>query len=562
MGRLAVLVTLLLLAAGGLGSSLAPAAFGQARENRAFKVTFAARSCPQYTDVRANRARNDIMESLEDLGPDTNYGTPFLVNPVKEDAPPQSRCQPLVDWRFALGRGYETRAVNGPWGSLSKVTGPYASPAIRTKDAVDELDSGGQPTGRKIKGAVTVTLTDEQVDLAAYSQSLWTQGGLPDDPVLNTPYPGQYGFATLRCAIDAYNGDNVEWISFPTGATHVYCYAYYVTPPPMPAARSSCGRSSRARTRRRRRSASTATSRSTASSAFDLTAGPGKPADTGDLFVRSEVTGADAALGLHRARSRRLQARLDRMHEQPRQPDDVERRDREDGGQVASRGCRDVHLHEPVRTPAGRTADPQDDARRRRDLRLRRRRRHSVRSVRDDDRGGHPRERRAGADPGPAGRLPDHRDAPAQHPRVVGRRVRRVRRPARDADLEHRGHRAIRQGDRLHVHQPLHADRQDPHPQADAERGRDDGVRDPARRDALAQVPAVGDDRARRPGGARNRRPTRPASPSARTSSRRRPRVATGDGVWVLATVRVRWRGRAVLAGSHQADPDRGRPGL
>ncbi len=149
MGRPAVLVTLLLLAAGGLGCALAPAAFGQARENRAFKVTFAARACPQYTDVRANRARNNIMESLEDLGPDTNYGTPFLVNPAKEDAPPQSRCQPLADWRFQLGRGYETRAVTGPWGSLSKVTRPYVSPAIRTRDAVDELDRTARRRGAR-----------------------------------------------------------------------------------------------------------------------------------------------------------------------------------------------------------------------------------------------------------------------------------------------------------------------------------------------------------------------------------------------------------------------------
>ena len=290
MARPAVLVTSLLTAAGALACTLAAPASAQAREIRAFKVTFAARSCPQYTDVRANRARNNIMESLEDLGPDTNYGTPFLVNPAKEDAPPQSRCQPLAGWRFQLGRGYETRAVTGPWGSLSKVTRPYASPLIRTKDNVDELDSNGQPTGRKIAGAVTVTLTDEQVDLAAHSQSLWMQGGLPDDPVLNQPYPGRYGYAALRCAIDNYNGDNVEWISFPTGATHVYCYAYYVTPPPA---------SGQIIVRKvvEGEDAPTQTFRFTgnisfsSNGAFDLTAGPGQPADTGEDFVRAQVTG-------------------------------------------------------------------------------------------------------------------------------------------------------------------------------------------------------------------------------------------------------------------------------
>ena len=58
------------------------------------------------------------------------------------------------------------------------------------------------------------------------------QGGTPTDPALFGPYPGQYGFAALRCAVDNLNGDNVEWIAYPTGGRHVFCYAYYVTPPP------------------------------------------------------------------------------------------------------------------------------------------------------------------------------------------------------------------------------------------------------------------------------------------------------------------------------------------
>ncbi len=58
------------------------------------------------------------------------------------------------------------------------------------------------------------------------------QGGVPGDPVLTTKFPDQYGFAALRCAIDNLNGDNVEFTRFPSGTTHVFCYAYYVTPPP------------------------------------------------------------------------------------------------------------------------------------------------------------------------------------------------------------------------------------------------------------------------------------------------------------------------------------------
>jgi hypothetical protein len=41
-----------------------------------------ARSCALYTDIFANRARNDIQESLKDLGKDSPYVEPFLVNPV------------------------------------------------------------------------------------------------------------------------------------------------------------------------------------------------------------------------------------------------------------------------------------------------------------------------------------------------------------------------------------------------------------------------------------------------------------------------------------------------
>ncbi len=52
----------------------------------------------------------------------------------------------------------------------------------------------------------------------------------------STPlFPGQYGFAALRCAIDNYNADNVEWVSYPTTYHHVFCYEYVVTPPPHPA---------------------------------------------------------------------------------------------------------------------------------------------------------------------------------------------------------------------------------------------------------------------------------------------------------------------------------------
>ena len=89
-------------------------------------VTIAARVCPTYEAVSANRARNNIQESLKDLGADTAYPAGQPIDPVHEDAS-QPDCRPLPNWRFTLGTGILERAVSGPWGSLSIVTGPFAT---------------------------------------------------------------------------------------------------------------------------------------------------------------------------------------------------------------------------------------------------------------------------------------------------------------------------------------------------------------------------------------------------------------------------------------------------
>jgi hypothetical protein len=47
---------------------LGPAASSALAQGSEYYVTFDARWCPAYTDIYANRARNDIVESLEDLG--------------------------------------------------------------------------------------------------------------------------------------------------------------------------------------------------------------------------------------------------------------------------------------------------------------------------------------------------------------------------------------------------------------------------------------------------------------------------------------------------------------
>ncbi|HVV90447.1 MAG TPA: hypothetical protein VHB53_08135 [Solirubrobacterales bacterium] len=230
------LATLLILAAAIAAISSA-AWTTPASAASGYYVTFAARDCPSYADIYANRARNDIVESLEDLGPNTQYGSSgALVGPAYEEIAPQTNCKPLPDWKFTLGTGYQTRAVTGKWGSLSKVTGPYST-SIVTQNSTPLLDEHGDPVGSQtVAGAVTIKLTSQQASQASKSSSLWVQGGIPGDPVLasqfGTPQAPDYGFGTVRCATDNVNGDNVEYVFFPSGITHVFCYAYYVSPPP------------------------------------------------------------------------------------------------------------------------------------------------------------------------------------------------------------------------------------------------------------------------------------------------------------------------------------------
>jgi Domain of unknown function DUF11 len=196
-------------------------------------VTFAARYCPTYDAINANEARNNIQESLKPLGANTPYGPNDAMDPVVEQTH-QPLCKPLAGWKFTLGTGYQSRAVPGPWGNLSKVTGTYpdAPPAspnpVTTLASTDLLNPNGVKTGT-IDGAVTLQLTEDQVNQASKANSLWVMGGTPTDPVAT---PANYAFGALRCGVDNLNGDNVEWVTFPSDSIHVFCFAYYVTPPP------------------------------------------------------------------------------------------------------------------------------------------------------------------------------------------------------------------------------------------------------------------------------------------------------------------------------------------
>ncbi len=235
LGVLLVAGGFLLLTAQIPANATSPAAASQpirpaaqpATTSNAYTITLVARVCSAYTDVMANRGRNNLQESLQDLGKDSVYQTGQPVDPTIEESN-DLNCQPLDGWKFTMGNSPNGPKVN----HLSTVTNGGAPTAATA--TVPLLDTAGNDTGQTIDGAVTVTLTPAQV-AAAQNRQVYFQGGTPTDPLLNALFPGQYGFAALRCATDNYNADNVEWTSFPTEYHHLFCYEYVVTPPSNPA---------------------------------------------------------------------------------------------------------------------------------------------------------------------------------------------------------------------------------------------------------------------------------------------------------------------------------------
>src|SRR3954468_4914817 len=193
-------------------------------------LTIAARTCADYKDISANTARNNIQESLRDLGPDTLYEAGELVNPVDEQAM-QPTCEPLSGFRFTLGEGISPTKVTGSWGSLSVVSAPFATDIV-TEDSVPDRNGVGfiRTDGSTLQGATTIELTEAE-KTKAMANSLVLQGGTTTDPVLNGSYPQTYAFGALRCSDDNVNGDNVEYARY-ASLRHIYCFAYYVVPPP------------------------------------------------------------------------------------------------------------------------------------------------------------------------------------------------------------------------------------------------------------------------------------------------------------------------------------------
>jgi hypothetical protein len=190
-------------------------------------VTVAARYCPDYSSVEANRARNGFQQTYSDLGPDSSYPGAFPVNPATEDSN-QSDCTPMTGWRFTFGNNIS----GGTPDNISIVTGAYDTDAVTTASVPELKPDGSTNGGKTVKGAATVQLTESQVARAARDNKFWIQGGVPSPRTGNegqlNGLQDKYAFAALRCGTDTLNGDNVEWIQLSSKVKHVFCYAYYV----------------------------------------------------------------------------------------------------------------------------------------------------------------------------------------------------------------------------------------------------------------------------------------------------------------------------------------------
>lgn len=127
------MATLLAVPVGG------PAGGASAAAEQPLSVTYVARACPEYSDIMANKTRNNVQESLRDLGPASNYSTAEAVTAQKEAAgTPLPPCEPLTDWTFSTGTGYTGRTPQTE--NLSTVTGLIRQD-ITTGAQTPELDA-------------------------------------------------------------------------------------------------------------------------------------------------------------------------------------------------------------------------------------------------------------------------------------------------------------------------------------------------------------------------------------------------------------------------------------
>jgi hypothetical protein len=212
------------------GAMAAASAAEESDSDSGYTLTLAARYCDQYTDVTANRNRNALQETFSPLGADSPYPGAFPISPASENLDPAQRdhCKALPNWTFTLGDGID----GGSATNLSVVTGTSGS-AVTEAGPIHALSPDGKWDGSStIQGATTINLSSAQAKLGQSALKLWVQGGVPSPRANNegqlNGQQNKYAFASLRCTVDALNGDNVEYVQYTNRAKHAYCFAYYV----------------------------------------------------------------------------------------------------------------------------------------------------------------------------------------------------------------------------------------------------------------------------------------------------------------------------------------------
>ena len=190
------LAAALLVVLAGSALLAAPAMAAPPDVAPTYSLTVVARLCPSFTDIQANRARNNLQETYSDLGIDADppYSDDMAANPIspaREDsanAAGYGRCTAIPGWTFSLGSGLAAYGGNGVGAAdhISIVTGQSGTAV--TAATTPELNDAGQyvssdgtvvtdpAQAAQLAGATTIALTAGQQSLAM-NNALWVQGG-------------------------------------------------------------------------------------------------------------------------------------------------------------------------------------------------------------------------------------------------------------------------------------------------------------------------------------------------------------------------------------------------
>ncbi len=502
----------------GAGAASAQQPPGPDGDGSDYFVTIAARQCPTYHGhPREPRAQQHPGEPEGPRGGHAVHG--------RAADQPGDRGRDAAELHADHGlevhaRPRDRRPCPWPLGLAVDRHVAVLRPDITTLASVPERDARASASRRApIAGATTIELTATQAELAAKSSSLWIQGGTPTDPVLAgiPAFADEFGFGALRCAIDNLNGDNVEWIQFPAGSRHVYCYAYYVTPPPTSG--TIIIRKQVTRPAERRPDLHVRGQHLVHARPAVLPEGRERQRAVADVLPRRDgrrrgpVDRARARSGRLGPHGSHVYARRQYRHHRPGECVGVDR--------ACGRRHRELPVHGPAASAARAAVPLQGHVRRRRDVPVHggpRGRRADAARVRDDDRHRNRGRRRAGAVHRRARQLPGQRAPPDGSRRPLAPDRGQLQRPAEPALAHELTAEAcdgpVRRRRRVPVREPLRAERVDRDLQADARRGRDDRVRDLAGGRSHARVHADRDHAA-----------------AAATSQRRRatPRAVSGS---------------------------------